>query len=353
MSYALACSARPPVPIPFVRMTSPFVANLVSTIIPVYNRAAMLEQAVASVLAQTWRPIEVIISDDGSNDDTLEVALRLCSEHPDTIRLVRNPNRGPGPAREAGRQLARGEFIQYLDSDDRLLPRKFEIQVEALRANSACGIAYGITRLIGADGELLKEPFKWTGRALDFLLPGLLVDRWWCTHTPLYRRTVTDAIGPWCDLRYSQDWEYDVRAAALETRLVHCAELVSEHRHHAGARQTGSGKWLVPADRVRFFRMLFQAAVTAGVAKSSPEMRHFSRWVFRHCRESALLGEVESAAELCELAAMASGGRVEIAGYHGLSKLLGWERLARWSERGRSLLPGGAGRRTERQSWMT
>ena len=82
-------------------MAESVVANLVSTVIPVYNRPAMLRQAVDSVLAQTHRPVEILISDDGSTDDTPQLAQQLVRDHPDIVRYVRNSNRGPGPAREA------------------------------------------------------------------------------------------------------------------------------------------------------------------------------------------------------------------------------------------------------------
>ena len=99
-----------------------FRAGLVSTVIPVHNRAALLQEAVASVLAQTYRPIEVIVVDDGSTDDTPEAARALVAQHAGEVFVVHQPNAGPGMAREAGRRAARGEFIQYLDSDDVLLP---------------------------------------------------------------------------------------------------------------------------------------------------------------------------------------------------------------------------------------
>src|SRR5437660_1100924 len=109
------------------------ITNLVSTIIPVYNRSAMLREAVGSVLAQTYRPIEIIIVNDGSTDETPQVCRRLAQANPSVVRVISRQNGGPGVAREAGRQLAMGEFIQYLDSDDLLHPLKFERQVAALR----------------------------------------------------------------------------------------------------------------------------------------------------------------------------------------------------------------------------
>ena len=87
--------------------------GLVSTIIPVYNRPVLLREAVESVLRQTYRPIEVIIVDDGSTDDTGRVAEELAARDLDVIRALHIANGGPGVAREAGRQVAQGEFIQY------------------------------------------------------------------------------------------------------------------------------------------------------------------------------------------------------------------------------------------------
>ncbi len=327
--------------------------GLVSTIIPVHNRPELLRQAVESVLAQLYRPIEIIIVDDGSTDDTPAAIRALVAGEPDLIQAVRIANAGPGPAREAGRQRARGEFIQYLDSDDRLLPEKFERQIEALRKHPDCGIAYGYTRLIDAGGNVLRSPFKWTGRDIPFLFPGLLVDRWWCTHTPLYRRTLTDAIGAWTDLRYSQDWEYDARAGSMRATLVNCHVEVSEHRTHEGARQTGDGVWLSPSERVRFFALLLQHARAGGVAPRTSEMRHFTRWVFSQARQCAELGDESAAAALLALARRAHGvGSPDMLIYALLARLLGWRRTTQLANKSRKWLKTGPGPFTRKQSWM-
>src|SRR5437870_4358399 len=136
------------------------VEGLVTTIIPVYNRAAMLREAVASVLAQTYRPIEILVIDDGSTDDTPRVVDELAQMHPQEIRVIHQGNTGAGLAREAGRQTARGEFIQHLDSDDLLLSQKFEKQVEGLREHPECGVSYRKTRYHNADGSVEPEPWK-------------------------------------------------------------------------------------------------------------------------------------------------------------------------------------------------
>src|SRR5882724_7513102 len=212
------------------------IDSLVSTIIPVYNRAAMLREAVSSVVAQTYRPIEIIIVDDGSTDDTARVADDLGAAHAEEIRVIHQRNTGPGLAREAGRLAARGEFIQYLDSDDLLLPEKYAKQVGGLRAQPGCGVAYGKTRFVEKGSVSDGAAWKRTGEEILYMFPSLLESRWWGTSTPLYRRQLIDRAGPWPDLCNEEDWEYDCRIAAQGVRLHFVAEFLSEEREHRGDR---------------------------------------------------------------------------------------------------------------------
>lgn len=105
-----------------------FIAPLVSVIIPCYNRAHLIAQAISSVRRQTFQDWELIIVDDGSSDD-LCLALRECCAD-ERIRLVRHPkNLGEPAARNTGIGVALGRFIAFLDSDDEWLPKKLERQV--------------------------------------------------------------------------------------------------------------------------------------------------------------------------------------------------------------------------------
>jgi glycosyltransferase involved in cell wall biosynthesis len=102
---------------------------LVSIIIPTYNRADILGRSILSVLDQSYRPIEVIVVDDGSTDHTME----MLAPFGDRIRVVRQENRGPSAARNAGVAQAEGEIIAFLDSDDTWEPEKLERQVRLLQ----------------------------------------------------------------------------------------------------------------------------------------------------------------------------------------------------------------------------
>ncbi len=101
---------------------------MVSVIIPTYNRAGYLIEAIESVLAQTYRDIEIIVVDDGSNDNTRE----KLKPYEDRIEYIYVENGGPAYARNVGMRMARGKYIAFLDSDDRYYPYKTEIQVDFL-----------------------------------------------------------------------------------------------------------------------------------------------------------------------------------------------------------------------------
>jgi glycosyltransferase involved in cell wall biosynthesis len=312
------------------------VTPLVSTIIPVFNRPAMLREAVASVLAQTYRPIEVIIVDDSSTDETPTVIEELTARHPE-VRSIRVPNGGPGLAREAGRGEALGELIQYLDSDDLLLPRKFERQVRALEEQPECGVAYGITRYRDADGREIECTWKAANQIQKTILPSFLVARWWETSTPLYRKSVCDAAGPWTALRLEEDWEYDCRIGALGRPLAYVDEVVAEHRDHADGRLSrGSGADPVRLrDRAAAHELIASHARRGGVSPDAPEFRRFARELFHLARQCGGAGLPDEAKRLAALArGIAPSADIRI--YELAARVVGWRQAARaaaWIER--------------------
>ena len=305
--------------------------GLVTTIIPVFNRAAMLGEAVESVLAQTHRPIEVIVIDDGSTDDTAAVADALAARHAE-VRAVHQENRGVGLAREAGRLAAAGEFIQHLDSDDLLLPRKFELQVAGLRAQPECGASYGWTRV---DGAISKR----TGERIETLFPAMLQSRWWDTPTPLWRASLIHTAGPWLDLRNEEDWEYDARIAAGGVRLHYVDDWVCEVRVSAGERLSRRG--LDPDalhDRAIAHARIYEHAKEAGITAGAPEMQHFARELFLLARQSGAAGLPGESRMLFDLARQASSdsNSLQFRAYRAAAAILGWSnagKLAALSDR--------------------
>ncbi|MCS7214284.1 MAG: glycosyltransferase [Candidatus Calescibacterium sp.] len=112
--------------------------GLVSVIIPTYNRAHLVRKSIESVLNQTYRNVEVIVVDDGSNDNTEEVVKSIKDKRVKYIKHERNY--GPAHARNTGVNSAEGEFIAILDSDDLYMPQKIEKQIELFKSESIGGV---------------------------------------------------------------------------------------------------------------------------------------------------------------------------------------------------------------------
>jgi glycosyltransferase involved in cell wall biosynthesis len=137
---------------------------LVSVVIPAYNRAHSVRRSVDSVLRQTYRPLEVIVVDDGSTDGTADVL----HSYDGRIKLIRQSNGGPSLARNTGVAHARGEIIAFLDSDDTWQPEKLERQVRLMQSGGSqvpCCVCNAETV---ADGLLLPSSFDSAGVSSGF-----------------------------------------------------------------------------------------------------------------------------------------------------------------------------------------
>jgi glycosyltransferase involved in cell wall biosynthesis len=300
--------------------------GLVTTIIPVFNRPLLLVEAVDSVLAQTHRPIEIIIVDDGSTDGTPAVADGLAEQNPGVVRVIHIANGGPGRAREAGRVAARGDYVQHLDSDDILLPGKLAMQVAALEASPECGAAYGWTRFRRYDGRVEPLPWKRSGERIATMFPSMLTMRWWDTPTPLYRAGLLAAAGPWTDLRVEEDWEYDCRIAARGVHLAFCEEWVCEVREHAPVPLTVAAM----RDRARAHVLIASHARTARIDPASAEFRQFARELFHIARQCGAAGLIDESRQLVALAREIDDAR-DLRLYERMAAIIGWKNAGRVS----------------------
>jgi glycosyltransferase involved in cell wall biosynthesis len=173
--------------------------ELVSVIIPTYNRARLIGRTLRSVLDQTWRPLEVLVIDDGSGDGTPDLVERLAADwaaQDFRIRVVRGAHQGVSCARNIGIEVAQGSYIQFLDSDDELLPDKIAAQVAALRRSEA-DYAVGVSELVDPDGRVTgcirPTPPPGTG---DVARP-YFTEALWHVNAVLYRAEVCRALPPW------------------------------------------------------------------------------------------------------------------------------------------------------------
>jgi len=311
--------------------------HLVSIILPVYNRPSLLREAVDQCIAQSYRPIEIIIIDDGSTDGTGQMADKLKSRHKEVRHSLHQDNLGPGAAREAGRGRASGEFLQYFDSDDRIDSDKIAIQVAALRSQPSAGVAYCRTREYHRGRESEWTCSQQTGELLNKLFPRLLSGCCWPTITPLIRRSVSDTVGAWTSLRQEEDWEYDSRIAAQGVELVACEQYLADSVLHTQARASDNASKdpRLLRDRAKARLLILDRAVAAGIPKSQPDMENFAAGTFLLARQCGLAGLEESSRLLTKAAAsVATKGRLlKIIVFQISAATLGYRKMSRIATR--------------------
>jgi glycosyltransferase involved in cell wall biosynthesis len=176
----------------------------VSVVIPCHNYARFLPQAVASVLAQTYRDWEVIVVDDGSTDDTAAVVRSLMARHPDRrIRLIQQANAGVSAARNAGITASRARYILPLDADDVIGPTMLEKTAAVLDATP--GIAIASTDVFTfTDDDLPPQAMPLPAYSRELLLQRLIM--FYCS---LYRREAWEKVGGYDEsMRAGEDWDF-------------------------------------------------------------------------------------------------------------------------------------------------
>jgi glycosyltransferase involved in cell wall biosynthesis len=127
---------------------------LVSVVIPTYNQASYLVEAIDSVLQQTYPSIEIIVIDDGSTDETPLIGKRYQQQEP-KVRWIEQVNQGPSQARNVGISEAQGEFVCLLDSDDIMLPQRIDLQYAVFQKDPTVDIVYTALELIDIQGGSL------------------------------------------------------------------------------------------------------------------------------------------------------------------------------------------------------
>lgn len=206
----------------------PEAVPLVSVVIPCFNQAPFLTEAIESALDQTYPHVEIIVVDDGSTDNTSEIATRYPG-----VRCVRQENRGLAGARNTGLRRSNGEYLVFLDSDDRVLPDAIQIGLETLAARPECAFVSGEIRVIAQDGGVLweRQPQPAERDSYAALL------RWNYIATPavvLFRRAVFETLGVF-DTRVDAcaDYEIYLRIARTYPVCSHDRAMI-DYRLHGG-----------------------------------------------------------------------------------------------------------------------
>ena len=232
-------------------------APLVSVVIPVLNGARFLAEAIQSVLDQTYRPLEVVVVDDGSTDDSVAIARSF-----PTVFLIEQPHAGPGAARNRGIADSEGEFLAFLDADDLMPPDKLELQVGYLNEHPTVGCVLGRQELFGDPtgtpaAVAMSPPMSQHPELLErgSLQPLSLVAR----------RSVFDTVGDF-GTRFGEDIDWLARVWGSGIRVETIDEVVVRRRVHEGNLTHNIG-----GSRLAMFRALKEHAARSRAGGSATD----------------------------------------------------------------------------------
>jgi len=211
--------------------------GLYSVIIPTYNRAPFLNDVLQSLERQTYRPLQVVLVDDGSTDHTRDIVegwqARAVHDEGLSIDYVFQENQGACAARNVGISHARGEYLQFVDSDDILFPYAAEWAVRRLTDRRAAYVYFKVhlsdSDLVPIAGSYLGEKSSGTSRDICAYL--------WHTMGAVYHAETVRKAGAWNEeLTGSQDWEYAAKVKLLGLPFAFDPRVVGLFRNHSSAR---------------------------------------------------------------------------------------------------------------------
>jgi glycosyltransferase involved in cell wall biosynthesis len=191
---------------------------LISILIPCHNAERWVAEAIESALAQAWPKTEIIVVDDGSTDGSLDVI----KQFGDRIRWETGPKRGGNPARNRLLELARGQWLQYLDADDYLLPDKIAKQAEFLDSHPDTDVIFGTVTMEHWAQHAVRRELLPIPEPHD---PWVLLARWYLPQTgaPLWRRSALVDVGGWKpDQPCCQEHELYLRLLMADKRFTYC-----------------------------------------------------------------------------------------------------------------------------------
>jgi glycosyltransferase involved in cell wall biosynthesis len=220
--------------------------ELVSVVVPCHNAAPFVAETLESVLAQTYPAVEAVVVDDASTDGSWEVVKRFTDRWPERVRALRlESNRGGCFARNRGAELARGNFLMFLDADDYVTPRAMAALVPAVRsqpgalaAGDSCRLEFDAAAGWKEAGPNARLPHPDPDEALRGWLDG---SAWVPTCALLWRRDVYESTGGWDEsVARNQDGDIAMRALVNGARIIRVPEMAGFYRMHGDARMSVS-----------------------------------------------------------------------------------------------------------------
>ncbi|MCA9917729.1 MAG: glycosyltransferase family 2 protein [Anaerolineales bacterium] len=272
----------------------------VSVIMPAYNAANTIGEALASLQAQTFTRWEVIVVDDGSTDETAVIVSSFAHDD-DRIHLLRQENKGGGAARNRGLAAARYSWILFFDADDWLLPQHLEKLTAAVVADSTADAVHCGWRRVSPNGEEGRADFS---PDLPDLFPVFAQECAFLIHTCLVKREIVQRVGNFeTTLKTCQDWDLWQRVSRAGARFIAVPEVLALYRSRPGSVSLNGSQQL--QDSLRIIGQAYQpdpripdGPYAAGLSSSDRAAAriHFACWSF-----GLVLGAGEDARPLLQL----------------------------------------------------
>lgn len=216
----------------------------ISVIIPAYNRAHLIGETLRSLLIQTLPASEIIVVDDGSTDNTAEVAAAFGSP----VRVIRQTNAGPAAARNTGFNASSGEYIHFFDSDDLAAPNKQEVQLNTLEKTGADIVISPWVKGQFVDGVFRAENhvLQQNGLPRIDLIEALLTHWSIVPHSALFRRSMVEAISGFDEsLFIAEDQLMFLDCLLAGAKVVHAPGTIEFYRVGDGGKITENEEWSV------------------------------------------------------------------------------------------------------------
>ncbi len=213
---------------------------LISVVMPCYNAAPYLAEAVGSALGQSYSNVEVVIIDDDSQDGSGEIAERLAQCHPGRITVAYGGHLGPFPARNKALRLIRGELVAFLDADDWWDPTALE-KLQAALAETGSDIAYCGWQNVG--NGIVSAPYVPPAYESGDPVAHFIRTCPWPIHGALVTRSLVERLKGFSERCFSaMDYDFWLRALAMTPRIVRVPEVLAYYRWH-GSGQVSAVKW--------------------------------------------------------------------------------------------------------------
>lgn len=233
-------------------MSSASLSSRISVVMPCYNAAPFVVEAVECVMGQSHGNVELIIVDDGSTDGSKAILQALAESHPQRIVLLHQDRRGPYPARNLGLKHAKGDLVSFLDADDYLSQDCLEKLAGALERQAA-DLAYCGWQNFG-EGAPGSQPYVPPDYATMDTAAEFLRSCPWPIHAALVRREAVEAIGGFSERCFSSmDYDFWLRLYAHTQRIVRVPEVMAFYRWHGGG-QISKTRWKQVLDALQVRR---------------------------------------------------------------------------------------------------